>query len=180
VVAATHRALREEVRAGRFREDLMYRLRVVPVFLPPLRERPADVPLLLRAFLDEANARGPRRVTSIDPAATRALLAWPWPGNVRELQNVVTYAFAVGRAPVMGLDDLPPELRDPPEEAGALVTAPPAAAPPVRRRRGPDPAAVEAALRATGGDLREAAARLGVSRTTLWRWRTTPPPGDPR
>jgi transcriptional regulator with PAS, ATPase and Fis domain len=164
VVAATHRALREEVRAGRFREDLMYRLRVVPVFLPALRERPRDIPLLLEAFVDGANRQGPRRVTRVAPAAMRALLDHGWPGNVRELQNVVAYAFAVGRSPVLDVDDLPPEFR---EVGGGGGHPPPQRLP----RTGSRAARVRAALAAHPDDTAAAAAALGISRTTLWRWR---------
>ena len=111
VVAATHRALRDEVAAGRFREDLMYRLRVVPVFLPPLRERRGDIEVLLRSFLHRFNDAGPRHVETIAPDAMRALLDHDWPGNGRELRNVVEYAFAVGRGPELELEELPPEVR---------------------------------------------------------------------
>jgi two-component system response regulator AtoC len=157
VVSATHRALREEMRAGRFREDLMYRLRVVPVFLPALRERPADIPLLLDSFVQAANRSGPRHVRSVAPEVLKVLLDHAWPGNVRELQNVVAYAFAVGRDPVLGLEDLPPELRDPGAERVRMV----------RDER----AALVDALRRSQGDLAQAADLLGISRTTLWRWR---------
>ena len=117
VVAATHRSLRAEVKAGRFREDLMYRLRVVPLFLPPLRDRRGDIELLLKHFLKQASEAGPRRISRVQPEAMRALLEHGWPGNVRELRNVVQYAFAVGRGPELRMEDLPPELREPVEEA---------------------------------------------------------------
>ena len=159
VIAATHRALREEVRAGRFREDLMFRLRVVPIFLPPLRQRPLDIDLLLRTFADEFNRRGPRVVTGFSPEAMRALLDHPWPGNVRELRNVVEYAFAVGRGPFIELSELPPELRERRRE------------PPQRGPGRGEAARIEEALERAGGDLDRAAASLGVSRTTFWRMR---------
>jgi len=104
------------VEAGRFREDLMYRLRVVPIFIPALRERRGDVDLLLHYFLHAYSARGTRRVTSVAPDAMRVLLDHPWPGNVRRLRNVVEYSFAVGRGARLRLEDLPPELL---EESGA-------------------------------------------------------------
>lgn len=168
VMAATHRALREEVRAGRFREDLMFRLRVVPIFLPALRQRPLDVDLLLRHFTEAFNRAGPRVVVGFSPEAMRALLDHPWPGNVREVRNVVEYAFAVGRGPTIGLDELPPELREKRRDPGVLVAG----------VRGPEVSFVgteadriREALDASGGDLDKAAARLGVSRTTFWRMR---------
>jgi DNA-binding NtrC family response regulator len=168
VVAATHRALRQEVKAGRFREDLLYRLRVVPLFLPPLRERPLDIELLLWQFIREHNAAGPRRIASVAGDALRALLAWPWPGNIRELWNVVEYAAAVSREPELSLADLPPELQE--EEEDALAS-------PVGRRESGAAAdadeeeLIRAALAEAGGDLNAAAAKLGMSRTTFWRKR---------
>jgi len=159
IVAATHRALREEVKAGRFREDLMYRLRVVPVFLPALRERRLDIELLLWHFIDEHNRKGPRRVRSVAPAAMRALLDHDWPGNVRELFNVVEHAFAVGRDAELGLDDFPPELRE--ERAGVTVALP----------AEEEEALIRKVFADVQGDVNEAAKRLGMSRTTFWRKR---------
>jgi transcriptional regulator with PAS, ATPase and Fis domain len=161
MIAATHRSLREEVRAGRFREDLLYRLRVVPIFLPPLRQRPLDIDLLLRHFVDAANRRGPRVVSGFAPDALRALLDHGWPGNVRELHNVVEYAHAVGRGPILLLEELPPEFREP-TRPSTLRPKVPAGAREDRLRE---------ALEETGGDTDRAAALLGVSRTTLWRMR---------
>ncbi|MHC4934276.1 MAG: sigma-54 interaction domain-containing protein [Planctomycetota bacterium] len=166
VIAATHRALREEVKAGRFREDLMYRLRVVPVFLPPLRERRGDVEVLLWHLLEEFNARGPRRVERVAPDAMRALLDHAWPGNVRELRNVVEYAFAVGRGPELRRDELPPELQEGAQErrAGAPTAR-------VTRRDGDEKARIREALQLSEGRINEAADRLGMSRATFWRKR---------
>ena len=162
VVAATHRALREEAKEGRFRADLLYRLRVVPIFLPSLRERRLDIELLVQRFIDQFNRRGPRRITAIAPTALQALLDHGWPGNVRELKNVVEYAFAVGRSATLTLDDLPPELR--------------AALPPTSARASATPNVDEAervreALATAQGDINAAAAHLGLSRTTFWRLR---------
>jgi len=164
VIAATHRALREEVKRGTFREDLMYRLRVVPIFLPALRERPGDVEVLLRRFLVEFNARGPRRVVRIAPDAMRALLDHGWPGNVRELRNVVEYAFAVGRGPELQLDELPPEFREGGEGSADRASSP-------RVRQTPEAERIRAALQDTHGHVGEAAALLGMSRPTFWRKR---------
>ena len=112
IIAATHRSIREEVKAGRFREDLMYRLRVVPIFLPPLRERRLDVTLLLWHNINRHNLQGLRHIDQIAPEAMRRLLDYAWPGNVRELINVIEYAFAVGRGNELRLEDLPPEFRE--------------------------------------------------------------------
>jgi transcriptional regulator with PAS, ATPase and Fis domain len=159
IVAATHRALRAEVDAGRFREDLMYRLRVVPVFLPPLRDRRGDVEVLLRLFLRRFNKAGPRHVETISPDAMRALLDYSWPGNVRELRNVVEYAFAVGRGEELLLEELPPEFG---EETAAIEGAP---AEPSEREQ------LREALQLAGGRVGAAAERLGMSRATFWRKR---------
>ena len=113
LVAATHRSLREEVKSGRFREDLMYRLRVVPIFIPPLRERREDISLLIWHFINQHNAANFRKIEKIEPEAMRVLLDYAWPGNIRELHNVVEYAFAVGRGTTLRLSELPPEFREP-------------------------------------------------------------------
>jgi two-component system response regulator AtoC len=167
IVAATHRSLRAEVQAGRFREDLMYRLRVVPIFLPALRERRGDVEVLLWHFVAKQNQTGPRQVRRFSPEAMRALLDHTWPGNVRELQNVVQYAFAVARGPEIGLDDLPPEFRDrPPAAVPAVASSPETASAPHDEGE-----AIREALQRTGGNVGEAAALLGMSRPTFWRHR---------
>jgi transcriptional regulator with PAS, ATPase and Fis domain len=157
LVAATHRSLRKEVAAGRFREDLMYRLRVVPIFLPPLRERRGDLELLIQHFIRHKNVSGPRIVEAVAPDAMRRLLEHRWPGNVRELRNVIEYAFAVGRGPELLSSELPPELHDD-EPAAPLAIDDEAAQ--IRR-----------ALAAVDGHVGKAAALLGVSRPTLWRKR---------
>jgi DNA-binding NtrC family response regulator len=89
-----------------------------------LRQRPLDVDLLTRHFVNEFNRRGPRVVAGLSPEAMRALLDHSWPGNIRELRNVVEYAFAVGRGPVIELGELPPELRDPRRDAAARPRRP--------------------------------------------------------
>jgi len=166
IIAATHRSLREEVKAGRFREDLMYRLRVVPIFLPPLRERRQDVSFLLWRNIDHHNSHGLRRVESIAPEAMRRLLDHSWPGNVRELQNVIEYAFAVGRGSELTLEDLPPEFRETavqPASAEGLSVK--------RARRGDEAELIREALQVSGGYLEEAARLAGMSRATFWRKR---------
>jgi len=165
VIAATHRSLREEVRAGRFREDLMFRLRVVPIFVPPLRQRPLDIDLLLRHFTSELSRIGPRVVHGFSPDAMRALLDYAWPGNVRELRNALEYAFAVGRGPTIEVEELPPEFREHPSQT--LAPAP-------RQRRvanHEEKERVRAAIAEADGDMERAAAALSVSRTTFWRMR---------
>ena len=173
IIAATHKALRGEVEAGRFRADLMYRLRVVPIFIPPLRERVGDVLLLADHFIAELNQRSTRRIERLSDAAAQILQAYDWPGNIRELRNVIEYAFVIGEGPVLEVADLPPELGGMPQTT--LV--------PSRimldRSRAMDPHALssdqeevlrtEQALTACHGQIGEAAKLLSMSRVTLWR-----------
>ena len=165
VVAATHRSLDREVRAGRFREDLMYRLRVVPIEVPPLRDRAGDVDVLLRHFVRRFNETGPRRITAIAPEAMRALFDHTWPGNVRELRNAVEYAFAVGRGDELRPSELPPEFtaRPTPEGEAHEVAAEPDGETELAR--------IREALQLESGRVGAAAERLGMSRATFWRKR---------
>lgn len=169
IVAATHRSLRDLVRQGRFREDLLYRLRVVPIFLPPLRERRRDIPLLLWHLIERHNRQGRRRIDSVPGRVMRRLLDHAWPGNVRELANVVEYAFAVGTASSLQLQDLPPEFRE--GEGATAVTGPSPGAMPRAPHGVGDAAGLAAVLREAGGHMGEAARRLGMSRTGFWRLR---------
>ncbi|BDG03202.1 sigma-54-dependent transcriptional regulator [Anaeromyxobacter oryzae] len=171
VIAATHRDLREEVRAGRFREDLFYRLHVFPVTLPPLRERAEDVPLLAAHFV-EKHARAIRRdVTGFEPEALRRLAGYAWPGNVRELENAVERAVAVAPGPLVRVADLPPEV----------AAAVPGAPDPATLAKLPYREAVEQArdrisreylvalLAEFGGNVTRAAERAGMERESLHR-----------
>jgi two-component system, NtrC family, response regulator AtoC len=109
IVAATSRNLTTEVRGGRFREDLFYRLNIIPIVMPPLRERPEDIPLLVHYFLKKmANGHSAMDVT---PEAMQTLMKYPWPGNVRELQNIVERALVLSDSNTITMDSLPQELR---------------------------------------------------------------------
>lgn len=110
VVAATHRDLRAEVAAGRFREDLFYRLNAFPIALPTLRERSEDIPLLAQSFLERAAKQYARAAAGFEPEALRVLVGYPWPGNVRELQNAVDRAVALSTGSLVATDALPPEV----------------------------------------------------------------------
>ncbi len=170
IIAATNQDLRRAVHAGRFRDDLYYRLRVVPIEIPPLRERRADVEPLARHLLQRVCGRHGRSLR-LAPDALRPLLRYPWPGNVREMENALEYAVAVCRGQTIHAEDLPAEV---------LETA---AVPPAERPEDPEPSAPGAARRPNGGERerlravleahhwrRDAAAKaLGTSRTTLWR-----------
>ncbi|NOT12153.1 MAG: sigma 54-interacting transcriptional regulator [Methylococcaceae bacterium] len=164
IVAATHRSLREEVKTGHFREDLMYRLRVVPIFIPPLHERREDISLLIWHFIHLHNAANLRKIEKIDPQAMRVLLDYRWPGNVRELHNIVEYAFAVGRGSTLRLSELPPEFR----ESSAVKIQ-------IRQASPLSPAeeklAICQALEQSKGAVTTAAQLMGMSRATFWRKR---------
>jgi transcriptional regulator with PAS, ATPase and Fis domain len=170
IVAATHQSLRRAALEGRFREDLMYRLRVIPIFIPPLRARVGDVALLAQKLVETLNAEGGRQVGRIAPQAMRVLDEYPWPGNVRELRNALEYAYVIGEGPVLEAADLPLEIAEPgtaPELAETVRTN---AAPPAQSAA--EPAAVtriRRALERASGHRGRAAQILGVSRVTLWR-----------
>jgi transcriptional regulator with PAS, ATPase and Fis domain len=167
IVAATHRSLREEVKNGHFREDLMYRLRVVPIFLPPLRERREDISLLIWHFIGKHNDKRVRVIEKIDPDAMKVLLDYRWPGNVRELHNVVEYAFAVGRGPTLRLSELPPEFR----ESRLAESTKPVYRLTSRLNADDEKSAIKQALEQCRGRAGEAADLLGMSRATFWRKR---------
>ena len=159
VISATNRNLKKEVERRRFREDLYYRLNVIPIHLPPLRERRNDIPLLIEQFLKEAGLRYGRRPLEISSRAMALMMDYRWPGNVRELQNAIQFAFVKCGGSVIEPEDLPLELRQAAE---------------VCPRRGParklDPDAVGRALTRTGGNKAKAAKLMGVGRATLYRF----------
>lgn len=160
VIAATNRNLAAEVAAGRFREDLLYRLRVARIPVPPLRERGDDIELLVEAFLAEARIATGKAIGGVAPAAMRRLLSYEWPGNVRELRSAIQYGAIHCRNETIGMPDLPPEL------AGADPAAPSGMQ---QSELGNDRERVMQALESTGGNRTKAAAILGISRATLYR-----------
>jgi len=169
IVSATHRALRQEVEAGRFRADLMYRLRVIPIFLPALRERREDIALLCAKFIESMNPTARRRIERVAPSALRLLERQDWPGNVRELRNVLAYAYAVGDGPILQPGELPGELIDGAFTGsgadGDASGATPGSEPPLSA----EAKRLLDTLRKTGGNKKQAANLLGISRVTLWR-----------
>ena len=110
-ISATHTSLRKIVSEGLFREDLMYRIRVVPLFLPRLAERGNDIEVLTWKFIEEFNKLGHRKITSVSKNAREAILDYDWPGNIRELRNNIELAFAIGVGSELILNDLSPELQ---------------------------------------------------------------------
>lgn len=158
ILAATHHDLDHLVVEGRFRQDLLYRIRVARISIPPLRGRRDDIVLLADAFMHEAAQRNNKSVTSLSEAVVRRILQHDWPGNVRELQSAIEFACIACRGSIIQLEDLPPELgldqqpepfaSNNPEDAGAQLTA---------------------ALQAAKGNRTAAARLLGISRATLYR-----------
>jgi two-component system response regulator HydG len=161
IIAATNRDLEAAIRTGAFRQDLYFRLNVVQVKLPPLRERKSDIPLLVNFFLEKfSDAQRPIHTISED--AMRRLMAYDWPGNVRELENAVERAVALGSGPILHIADLPSNLQLGPSEkmleSNELTTLDE-----MERR------AILRALRETNGDKLAAARLLGIGKTTLYR-----------
>jgi two-component system, NtrC family, response regulator HydG len=167
VLAATHRDLPELVRQGRFREDLYYRLNVVSLMLPPLRERRQDIPLLMDHFLRELAARHGRGPVAVDPEAQRRLLGYEWPGNIRELQNVLERAMLLAEQDVIGHEHLPPEVH--PHAASPVAVAPVPDSDPLRSLEAVERDHVMRVLAACGGNREETSRVLGISRRTLSR-----------
>ncbi|GMV44416.1 MAG: sigma-54-dependent Fis family transcriptional regulator [Myxococcales bacterium] len=179
IVAATNRDLKTMVADGTFREDLYYRLAVVPIHLPPLRERPDDIPLLAESILArhaERLVRPPRRLT---PGALRALQSYPWPGNVRELENVLERSLLFCDAPAMDVADLPPEVQGAQASTPQIPMVPSTPASPTAPRMGSlkdivkeateqvERDLITRALAATGDNVTHAARLLGLSRRGL-------------
>jgi len=112
IVAATNKDLSQAVAEQRFRADLFYRIHVITLHLPPLRQRRADIPLLVAHFLRKYTQQNAKPITAIAQQALQRLQAYPWPGNVRELENVIERAVVLAQGPMIGIEDLPPELHD--------------------------------------------------------------------
>jgi two-component system response regulator HydG len=165
VIAATHRDLEAEVAAGRFRQDLFFRIHVIEIALPPLRARPSDVLLLAQAFLERIGARSGRQGTKLSRGAAERLLAYEWPGNVRELENCIERALALARGDEITLDDLPSKVRRP---AGALAEVDLAEAPEIVSLEEMERRYILRVVRMVGSK-KVAAEMLGIDRSTLYR-----------
>jgi PAS domain S-box-containing protein len=159
IISATNKDLKEAVKNDQFRDDLYYRLNVIPIQLPRLCERKIDIPLLIEHFLEAAAERYGKKSMKVSPKAMSLMLDYRWPGNIRELQNAIQFAFVKCNGRVILPEDLPLELRE--------TTT-------VRGRRGPakklDPESVKSALIKTGGNKARTAKLLGVGRATLYRF----------
>jgi two-component system, NtrC family, response regulator HydG len=163
VITATNQDLVQLRAQGRFRDDLFYRINVIPIRLPPLRDRREDIPLLVEAFIERTRLKTSKPITGIAKEALDELLAYSWPGNVRELINVIQYAFVLCHEGDIQPEHLP--AMDQPDLPGApQVIKKKAPAGKVSKER------LLEALSEAGGNKGEAARLLGVSRVTLWKW----------
>ena len=165
LLAATHRDLRDMVKGGTFREDLLFRLQVVTVDLPPLRDRAGDTPLLIDHFIGELAAQHDRDVRGISPEARALLVRYPWPGNVRELRNAIENMVLLARTDVLSVDDVP-EIIKSGDAAGALTGGFDLAG---RSLEEVERALIAANLKLMEGNRQKAAKVLGIGERTLYR-----------
>ncbi len=159
LISATNKDLKKEIKKGRFREDLFYRLNVIPIHIPPVRERRSDIPLLIEYFLEKFCRENKRNTPKVTQSAMALMMDYDWPGNVRQIQNAVQFAIVRSNGKSIGPQHLPLELRQ------AASPAP---------RRGPSrkltPEMVSRALKQTAGNKARASRILGVGRATLYRF----------
>jgi len=171
IITATNKDLAAEVKAGRFREDLYYRLNVVPIALPPLRERREDLELLVRYFLAGFNRKLGKTVKAIEPPAMDALRRYPWPGNIRQLENALERMVLMSEGAVLQVCDLPEEIAvlAAAQREGATEPAEGASFKEIIRNRTQllERELIEKALEETAGNVTRAAEKLGLSRKGL-------------
>jgi DNA-binding NtrC family response regulator len=168
LIAATNKNLVDQVRTGAFRDDLYFRLRVVELWLPPLRERPGDVPLLALHFVREIAAEYGKRVNDFTVDALEALVNYSWPANVRELRNAIEGAVALCRGDKIGLRDLPPNVRGQ-GAGGGPPPGPSRIEPNTLTLQEAEKQLIIRALQENQGNRTLAAEQIGVSRRTLHR-----------
>lgn len=163
-VAATNRNLAEEVAKGNFREDLYYRLNVVTLPLPPLRHRQADIPLLVRTFVDEIAIENDKKVPKVDPELLNRMIIYPWPGNIRELRNAIESMMLFHEGDTLRAEDLPVHIREAAPMAASARTLDAGST-----LEEAETFLIRQALEAHSGNRTHAAAALGISRRTLQR-----------
>jgi transcriptional regulator with PAS, ATPase and Fis domain len=161
IVAATNRNLEDAVREGRFREDLYYRIRVIPVALPPLRDRSEDIPLLVNHYREKFNREMRKQIHGLSPQSLMVLEQYPFPGNIRELQNVMEHAFVCCEGHIIQFEHLPADLQQHYLEHREWTDTESLQA--IERQ------AICRALDKTGWHFKEASQQLGIGRSTLWR-----------
>jgi len=165
VLSASNRNLQEQVRSGKFRQDLYYRLNVIRIELPALRDRREDLPLMLQHFIEKFAAAAKRQVDGIEADALAALKSYDWPGNIRELEHTIERAVLLGKGSRIGLEDLPPNVVATGQSSIVMAQA-------LTRQltlRDLEREYVAKVLESTNGNKTEAAKILGVDRTTLYR-----------
>jgi len=158
IVTATNKDLDDLIAQGRFREDLYFRINVFPLSIPPLKDRPEDIPIIIQHFLEQHNQRSAKKITGLSPEAAARLSAYAWPGNVRELRNAIEYALVLCPGAEINIQHLPQKIA-----AEAICPAPPEASPDRQREE------LIRVLREADGNQSAAARMLGVSRVTVWK-----------
>lgn len=168
IISASNKELLQEVKTGDFREDLYYRLNVIPIKLPPLRERVNDIPLLSRHFLDRMSTELNKTIDRFSSEAMRQLLEYIWPGNVRELENSIEHAVVLAKGMQIEVSDLPSEIRNaiPVESKGITAESSLKATPTMAEN---ESQLLKEALESCGWNKKETALRLGISRSTLYQ-----------
>ncbi|MBD3337176.1 MAG: response regulator [Candidatus Eisenbacteria bacterium] len=163
-IAAMNQPVDHALREGKLRQDLYYRIGVIIINLPPLRERPEDIPFLIQSFVEKFNKTFPNAIQGVAPQALQRLQSYAWPGNVRELENVIESSFAVGVERQIQLEHLPDAIRRPASEAAAASEEPR-----VQALADAERDAVVRALEAAGGNKSQAAEILSISRSRLYK-----------
>jgi transcriptional regulator with PAS, ATPase and Fis domain len=164
VIAATNKAVQESLDSGAVRKDLYYRLSVITIHIPPLRERVEDVPLLVDHFLKKHEKNYKKAVTGIEPVAMAALMKYSWPGNVRELENLVEMLLAYGKSPVVRLSELPERILH-----GSTQRKPGTLGDEVIKLKEAERQLIINALNKSKGNKSLAAQMLGISRKSLYK-----------
>jgi two-component system response regulator AtoC len=165
VIAATVRDLRREVEEGRFREDLYYRLNVLQINVPPLRDRRDDIMLLAEHFIERNNGRLGTKICDVDQKARKLLLNYPWPGNVRELENTIERAVVLSESDVIGVGDLPERMREPTDPVAASLATGELSI--KKTARFMEETLIRRALEKTGGNRTAASKLLEISHRAL-------------
>jgi two-component system response regulator HydG len=168
IVSATNKNLLQEVKSGRFREDLFYRLKVIPILLPPLRNRANDIPLLARHFLHRFSGEQKKVLHEFDSESIRMLMNYPWPGNVRELENSIEHAVVLAKGETIEVSDLPSCIRNTDHQAMMVTTAATSESAAGNMLMENEAKLLREALEASGWNKKAAARCLGISRSTLY------------
>ncbi len=177
IIAATNRNLEKMMETGEFREDLFYRLNVMPIFLPPLRERPDDIPVLAVSFLQKFSKEHGKVITGIEPETLELMKKYRWPGNIRELENVIERAFIVETSNVMTKSSLPDQIKG--TSVAAEVQKASSSSPEVAKTSEPldfeifkeqaEKEFITSALKANKGKINQTVAQANIPKNTLLR-----------